>query len=68
MQLAQNIGAPFSELERESAGAYHGETGFETFSHMKPLFYQTRLNGRALFEAPRSPFWQAFGRYSRSIA
>ena len=67
MQLAQNIRAPFSELERKFARAYHGEAGFETFAHMTPVFYQTRLNGRALFETPRTPFRQAFGRFFRSI-
>jgi hypothetical protein len=58
---------PFGGVGASGMGAYHGEAGFATFSHMKPVFYQTRLNGRALFETPRTPFRQAFGRFFRRI-
>lgn len=59
---------PFGGVGASGMGAYHGEAGFATFSHMKPVFYQTRLNGRALFETPRTPLRQAFGRFFRRIA
>jgi coniferyl-aldehyde dehydrogenase len=58
---------PFGGVGASGMGAYHGEAGFRTFSHMKPVFYQTRLNGRALFETPRTPLRQAFGRFFRRI-
>jgi acyl-CoA reductase-like NAD-dependent aldehyde dehydrogenase len=58
---------PFGGVGASGMGAYHGEAGFETFSHMKPVFYQTRLNGRSLFETPRTAFRQAFGRFFRRI-
>jgi len=58
---------PFGGVGASGMGAYHGEAGFQTFSHMKPVFYQTRLNGRALFETPRTPFRQWFGRFFRRI-
>jgi len=58
---------PFGGVGASGMGRYHGEAGFETFSHMKPVFYQTRLNGRSLFETPRTPFRQAFGRFFRRI-
>jgi coniferyl-aldehyde dehydrogenase len=58
---------PFGGVGASGMGVYHGEAGFRTFSHIKPVFYQTRLNGRALFETPRTPLRQAFGRFFRSI-
>jgi hypothetical protein len=33
-------------------GAYHGKFGFDTFSKIKPVFYQARLNGVGLFKPP----------------
>ena len=58
---------PFGGVGASGMGAYHGEAGFVTFSHMKPVFYQTRLNGRSLFETPRTPLRRAFGRFFRRI-
>ncbi len=34
---------PFGGVGESGIGAYHGEAGFQTFSHMKPVFYQSRL-------------------------
>jgi coniferyl-aldehyde dehydrogenase len=36
-------------------GHYHGQWGFATFSKMKPIFMQSRLNGMKLFLPPYSP-------------
>lgn len=58
---------PFGGVGTSGMGAYHGEAGFRTFSHMKPVFYQTRINGRMLFETPRTPIKRWFGRVFRSI-
>jgi coniferyl-aldehyde dehydrogenase len=33
-------------------GGYHGEAGFRTFSHVKPVFRQARLNGAGLLNPP----------------
>ncbi len=33
-------------------GAYHGKAGFDTFSKLKPVFRQSRLNGLGMFKPP----------------
>ncbi len=43
---------PFGGVGKSGVGAYHGETGFETFSHMKPVFYQSKFAGTALLHPP----------------
>lgn len=43
---------PFGGVGASGIGAYHGDRGFETFSHMKPVVTQARLNGTFLMEAP----------------
>ncbi|MEO5625580.1 MAG: coniferyl aldehyde dehydrogenase, partial [Dokdonella sp.] len=35
---------PFGGVGASGMGAYHGEDGFRTFSRMKPVFHQARLN------------------------
>lgn len=51
---------PFGGVGASGMGAYHGETGFRTFSHLKPVFYQAPLNSGALLEPPVSPLKSAF--------
>lgn len=43
---------PFGGVGKSGIGAYHGETGFETFSHMKPVFYQSRFANSGLTKPP----------------
>ena len=43
---------PFGGVGKSGVGAYHGETGFETFSHMKPVFYQSKFANTALLHPP----------------
>jgi len=43
---------PFGGVGKSGLGAYHGEAGFETFSHMKPVFYQTRFSSGAMLHPP----------------
>lgn len=43
---------PFGGVGMSGMGAYHGRVGFETFSHMKPVFHQSRINGMALLKPP----------------
>ena len=43
---------PFGGVGPSGMGAYHGREGFETFSHKKAVFRQSRLNGMGLFKPP----------------
>jgi len=45
-------GLPFGGVGASGMGAYHGEAGFRTFSKMKPVFHQSRLNGAGLLGPP----------------
>jgi coniferyl-aldehyde dehydrogenase len=41
---------PFGGVGPSGMGAYHGEDGFRTFSHMKGVYYQSKFSqGKALF-------------------
>lgn len=43
---------PFGGTGPSGIGAYHGETGFRTFSRHTPLFLQSRWNGAGLLNPP----------------
>lgn len=43
---------PFGGVGASGMGAYHGKVGFDTFSKIKPVFRQARLNGLDLFKPP----------------
>ncbi len=43
---------PFGGVGGSGMGGYHGEAGFRTFSHMKPVFRQARFNGVGLLNPP----------------
>ena len=43
---------PFGGVGASGQGAYHGETGFLTFSKQKPVFFQSRLAGARLLYPP----------------
>lgn len=43
---------PFGGVGPSGMGGYHGEAGFRTFSHIKPVFRQARFNGVRLFNPP----------------
>ena len=43
---------PFGGVGPSGQGAYHGEWGFNTFSKLKPIFIQSRLNGMGLINPP----------------
>lgn len=45
-------GLPFGGVGPSGMGACHGLDGFETFSHKKGVFYQSKLNGRNLLNPP----------------
>ena len=46
---------PFGGVGPSGMGQYHGYEGFLTFSKLKPVFRQSRLNGLALFNPPFGP-------------
>jgi coniferyl-aldehyde dehydrogenase len=43
---------PFGGIGASGIGAYHGEFGFQTFSHRKGVFLQSRLNGARFLRPP----------------
>jgi len=43
---------PFGGVGPSGSGGYHGQAGFRTFSHLKPVFRQARLNGTGLLNPP----------------
>ncbi len=43
---------PFGGVGASGMGAYHGETGFRTFSRMTPVFHQARFNAVGLLDPP----------------
>ncbi|WP_445144843.1 coniferyl aldehyde dehydrogenase [Dyella sp. Tek66A03] len=43
---------PFGGVGPSGIGGYHGEAGFRTFSHMKPVFHQSRINGAGMLSPP----------------
>ncbi|WP_233840008.1 coniferyl aldehyde dehydrogenase [Dyella sp. 2HG41-7] len=43
---------PFGGVGPSGIGGYHGEAGFRTFSHMKPVFRQARFNAAGLLNPP----------------
>lgn len=45
---------PFGGVGKSGIGAYHGEKGFETFSHMKPVFYQSKFASNKVLFPPFS--------------
>lgn len=43
---------PFGGVGKSGVGAYHGEAGFNTFSHLKPVFYQSRFAAGGVLHPP----------------
>lgn len=48
--LQENL--PFGGVGNSGLGHYHAEEGFQTFSKMRPIFYQSKINGSALLKPP----------------
>lgn len=57
LHIAQDS-LPFGGVGASGMGHYHGRWGFDTFSKLKPVFYQSRFNGMALFLPPYRPLMQ----------
>ncbi len=45
---------PFGGVGASGMGHYHGQWGFDTFSKLKPVFYQSRFNGLGLLDPPHT--------------
>lgn len=58
---------PFGGVGESGMGAYHGQAGFDTFSHLKSVLYQPKLNGVFLFNPPMSGFQHKVGQILRKI-
>ncbi len=43
---------PFGGVGKSGIGAYHGEAGFTTFSHLKPVFYQSKFSSSGALRPP----------------
>ncbi len=43
---------PFGGVGKSGIGAYHGQTGFDRFSHLEPVLHQAKRNGMSLAEPP----------------
>ncbi|MBY0421262.1 MAG: aldehyde dehydrogenase family protein, partial [Parvularculaceae bacterium] len=43
---------PFGGVGKSGIGAYHGARGFDAFSHLKPVFYQSRFAQNTLVHPP----------------
>jgi coniferyl-aldehyde dehydrogenase len=50
---------PFGGVGPSGMGAYHGHWGFDAFSKLKPVFYQSKFNGAGLL---RPPYGATFDR------
>ena len=51
LHIAQHS-LPFGGVGASGMGSYHGEAGFRTFSRMKPVMRQARLNAVSLLNPP----------------
>ena len=43
---------PFGGVGASGMGHYHGREGFETFSKLRPVFYQSRFSGMKFLAPP----------------
>jgi coniferyl-aldehyde dehydrogenase len=54
VQFAQD-GIPFGGVGQSGMGSCHGQNGFNTFSHLKTVYYQSRANFNDFIRAPYTP-------------
>ncbi|MEO5671810.1 MAG: coniferyl aldehyde dehydrogenase [Ramlibacter sp.] len=58
---------PFGGVGASGMGAYHGETGFRTFSKDKPVFHQSVLSGVPLLYPPYGRMFEFMAKVLRRI-
>ncbi len=66
MHVAQE-NLPFGGVGKSGIGAYHGEAGFETFSHMKSVFYQSRFASTGALQPPYTSKTDKFLSFVKKI-
>ncbi len=54
VQFAQE-NLPFGGVGESGLGRYHGQAGFDSFSHLKPVYYQARMNANGIIRPPYTP-------------
>jgi len=63
LQVSQDD-LPFGGIGYSGIGSYHGKTGFDTFSHHKPVYHQSRFSLVPHLTRPPYPKWvRAFVRF-----
>ncbi|MBN1961348.1 MAG: coniferyl aldehyde dehydrogenase [Deltaproteobacteria bacterium] len=62
MQIAQE-NLPFGGIGPSGMGAYHGETGFRTFSHEMSVFVQSRFAYADFLQRPMKPWFNKIWPY-----
>ncbi|WP_084688832.1 coniferyl aldehyde dehydrogenase [Paraburkholderia oxyphila] len=58
---------PFGGIGASGMGAYHGKCGFDTFSHLKPVFYQSGVNATSLLYPPYGRVTEWVGALLRKV-
>ena len=59
---------PFGGVGASGSGSYHGEHGFRTFSHVKPVFLQSAHSGVSLMSPPYGRTFRMLERWVRKIS
>ena len=59
---------PFGGVGASGMGCYHGEHGFRTFSHVKPVFLQSSRSGLGLMSPPYGSTFRRLERWVRRIS
>lgn len=59
---------PFGGIGASGMGVYHGEAGFNRFSHMKPVLRQSGLTAKVLGRLIRPPYGRQTDRLIRLLA
>ena len=58
---------PFGGVGASGIGSYHGQAGFDTFSHLKPVFIQPRFNFNFFLVPPITPVKRLFAKIFRKL-
>ena len=58
---------PFGGVGASGMGSYHGQAGFDTFSHLKSVFIQPRFNFNFFLVPPITPMKKLFAKIFRKL-
>jgi coniferyl-aldehyde dehydrogenase len=58
---------PFGGVGASGMGSYHGQAGFDTFSHLKPVFIQPIFNFNFFLVPPITPMKKLFAKIFRKL-